>query len=78
MKLHERKQITNSAKHQILHQIEYAEVEYNLTDTELLMIIRDIEQMYVDNYFKYQLRLERHGNMDTPAGLAVRKDNNSD
>lgn len=70
MKIHKRRQITNSAKHQIIRQIEQAENEYNLTDTELLIIIRDIEQTYVDNHFKNQLRLERHGNTDTPSGLA--------
>lgn len=69
MKMHPRQLTTNKAKSDLFNFLRKIRKKYNLTDLELIKLIREIEQSYTDNFIIQQLRFERHGTFDKPAGI---------
>lgn len=47
---------------------------HSLTATESLVVVSSALSSYINSLLKYQLRLERHGDADTPSGLAEEGD----
>lgn len=70
-KVHIREQITRKAEQELrsflwdLHKRE----DLGLTNIEYKMLLHSILSEEVSRYFKYELRMERHGNYDKPSGL---------
>lgn len=44
---------------------------HSLTTTESLVVVSSALSSYVNSLLKYQLRMERHNDTDTPSGLAA-------
>jgi hypothetical protein len=77
MKIHEREQLTRAARlHLMKFLLEFDEFEHEgmrLTGLEYTQLIQQELGNTLDRYFKYQLRIERHGDDQTPASIAGTK-----
>ena len=69
LRLHPRDIIQRKARNKVIQVLSDIQKEFDLTEIEMLQLVRELESDHVDNFFKYQLRYERHGNFDTPSGL---------
>ena len=69
-RIHEREALTNKALVELLEWLDQWAKRHQLTHLEKLIALRDTANHYVDTYFKHELRYERHGDTDTPAGWA--------
>jgi hypothetical protein len=72
-RIHEREALTNKALVELLEWLDQWAKRHQLTHLEKLIALRDTANHYVDTYFKHELRYERHGDADTPAGWAKDK-----
>lgn len=64
--IHPREKLVAQAGNKISQAIDDIDEEFGLTTVELLQILIG----YQATTLKYALRMERHGNTDTPAGWA--------
>lgn len=64
MKIHKRLMLVNLASAEIGLAIAKKVEEHDLTNLEVIEILTST----IQSYLKYELRMERHGNYDKPAG----------
>jgi DNA-binding transcriptional regulator YiaG len=65
MKLHPRERIVDAAERDIQLAIREMRKKYKLTSGEFMMIMGQL----LSHYAKYEIRWERHGNMEKEGGL---------
>ena len=67
-RLHKREQIVREAELKLRQAMLDIWKESDLTDAEMLRIVAACFGDHVAGHAKYDIRMERHGNTDTPGG----------
>lgn len=70
MRLHEREPIVLKASADLRMAVVDWEREHDLSNLEAHAVILDVLGTELGQYFKYEIRMERHGNYDEPGGVA--------
>lgn len=72
--MHQRNQIERKAEHKLTGAILEMRQEFDLTEAEFCRIVTKILTDELLCVFKYQLRMERHGDTSVPADQAPREE----
>lgn len=67
-KLHKREQIVRDAEQKLRTALLDIWKEHDLTEGEMLRVVASVFGDHVASHAKYEIRIERHGNIDTPGG----------
>jgi hypothetical protein len=67
MQLHHREIETRGAETKIIECLVEVQEEFEMTQAEFGRLITRVLSSQLNTIFKYQLRMERHGNTETPA-----------
>jgi len=69
LRLHKRERIVNDAEEKLRKAMIDIWTEYDLTEAEMLRIVAACFGDHVASHARYEIRMERHGNTNTPGGL---------
>lgn len=67
-KLHEREKVTRSAKKLLLEALDGVD-KLELTEWEYIQVCQEVLGGVIQNMCRHGIRLERHGDADTPGGF---------
>jgi hypothetical protein len=70
MRIHPREQRVTRAQHELLQAFLDLKTRHDLTEAEALRVINAVASDWIAGVAKYAIREERHGNGQTPGGLA--------
>ena len=68
--MHAREKVVREAELELRTILLKSNWSKELTDLERIMTVREVLSDVIANYFRYQLRMERHNDPNKPAGLA--------
>jgi hypothetical protein len=68
--LHEREKLVRDAEHDLRKALLDLDGKYDLTQFEYIQLLQGVLGGEIQTICKYGIRQERHGNTDTPGGLA--------
>ena len=68
-KIHKRERLVIQAECDLARALTDVWEKYDLTSAEMLRVAASVLGGHVSSHAKYEIREERHGNIDTPGGL---------
>lgn len=70
MKVHPREQQCRAAAHELLDTLVRIKEKHGLTEAEMLRVVNEESSSWIAGVAKYSIRAERHGDYETPGGMA--------
>jgi hypothetical protein len=78
MRIHPREATVRSAENELREEIHRVIEKHELTEAEALRMVNAVCSGWIGWVARYAVRQERHGNTDTPGGLAPEPSSDAD